>query len=307
MEICIQTMSGYDRTLELARWCERTGVPALAVADHYLAGPQLDSEAFDQLVILGGIARETSTLELSTLVSPLTFRHPAVHLKAAVTLDAMSDGRFTLGVGTGWMEQEHDAFGLDLPEMSERFDRLEETLAYIRAALGDEPTGFTGEYYRLGDFLPKPRPKNLRLVVGGQGAKRTPDLAGRFADEFNVFPGPAPWTERIERALGAAAGAGRDPGALLVSSAFPAMVASNGAAFDAMVARHAERRGTEPADVIAALERMSIPYGPVERAKDAFAELAGAGVTRVYLQLGGADLDGVAEAVDLARSASAGH
>ncbi len=159
MEICVQTMSGYDHTLGVARWCEANGVPALAVADHYLSGPSLDSEAFDQLVILGGIARETSSLELSTLVSPLTFRHPAVHLKGAVTLDSMSGGRFTLGIGTGWMEQEHEAFGIDLPEMGERFDRLEETLAYVRAALAEEPTGFEGTYYRLAEFVPQPRPR----------------------------------------------------------------------------------------------------------------------------------------------------
>lgn len=296
-------MAGYDQTRGLARWCESNGVPALAVADHYLSG-DLDSEGFDQLVILGGIARETSTLQLSSLVSPLTFRHPAVHLKAAVTLDAMTGGRFTLGVGTGWMKEEHDAFGLDLPETQERFDRLEETLDYLRAALADEPTGFDGKYYRLAEFIPQPRPQNLRLVVGGQGAKRTPDLAGRFADEFNVFPGPVSWSERIERARAAAEAAGRDPDRILISTAFPALVAADQEGFEAMVNRHAERRNSTPEKVVEAFERLGIPHGPVGQAAEMYAALVEAGITRVYLQVGGTgDLDDIARAVEAARAA----
>ncbi len=303
MEICVQTMGGYEPTLQLARWCENSGVPALAVADHYLSG-DLDSVGFDQLVILGGIARETSTLQISSLVSPLTFRHPAVHLKAAVTLDSMSGGRFSLGVGTGWMKEEHDAFGLDLPDVQERFERLEETLAYLRAALADEPTGFQGKYYRLAEFLPQPRPGNLRLVVGGQGAKRTPHLAGRFADEFNVFPGPVAWSERIERARAAAEEAGRDPDHLLISTAFPALVAADRESFDAMVSRRAELRNTTPETLTETFGRMRIPYGPVDQAAGMYAALAEAGITRVYLQMGGAgDLEDTIRAVAAARDA----
>jgi len=296
-------MTGYDRTVELARWCEANGVPALAVADHYLSG-ELDSEGYDQLVILGGIARETSELELCTLVSPLTFRHPAVHLKTAVTLDQMSGGRFTLGVGTGWMEAEHEAFGLDLPEMKERFARLEETLAYIRAAIGDEPTGSQGEYYQLAEFLPQPQPSNLRLVVGGGGAKKTPDLAGRFADEFNVFPASAPMTERIGRARQAASDAGRDPDGLLVSTAFPALIAETREGFDELLAQHVEARGSEPDKVKDAFERLGIPHGTIDQAAEGFTELADAGITRVYLQGAFNELDQTAATVEAARAAA---
>lgn len=303
MEICVQTMSGYDRTLELARWCEANDVPALAVADHYLSG-DLDSDGYDQLVILGGIARETTDLELCTLVSPLTFRHPAVHLKTAVTLDQMSGGRFTLGVGTGWMEAEHDAFGLELPEMGERFARLEETLAYLRAAIGDEPTGFDGEYYQLAGFLPQPQPSNLRLVVGGGGAKKTPILAGRFADEFNVSPAKAPWVDRIDVAKHAATEAGRDPEALVLSTAFPALIAETRAGFEELLADHVQARKTEPKKVLEAYGNLGIPHGTIEEAADGFSRLADMGITRVYLQGAFSELDAVAATVEAVRAAA---
>ncbi|MDX1449968.1 MAG: LLM class flavin-dependent oxidoreductase, partial [Acidimicrobiia bacterium] len=262
MQICVQTMRAYTDTLALARWCEAEEVPALAVADHYLSGLRTDSEGYDQLVILGGIARETSTLDLCTLVSPLTFRHPAVHLKAGVTLDQMSADRFSLGIGAGWMELEHDSFGLELYPMGERFDRLEETLGYLRAALDGSGEGFEGRYYRLAAFDPQPKPQNLRLIVGGGGKRRTPDLAGRFADEFNVFPDKeTPMHTRVARGIEVARQAGRDPNSLLVSTAFPAFVASDEDAAEALMQRRAERLETTVDEARASLDAYEIPHG----------------------------------------------
>jgi alkanesulfonate monooxygenase SsuD/methylene tetrahydromethanopterin reductase-like flavin-dependent oxidoreductase (luciferase family) len=305
MEICVQTMRGYDETVALARWCEAEGVPAMAVADHYLAGPDQKSAGYDQLVLLGGIARETSALQLSTLVSPLTFRHPAVHLKAAVTLDEMSGGRFTLGIGAGWMELEHESFGLDLHPIQERFDRLEETLGYLTAALDGSGSGFDGEYYKLAAFDPQPRPTNLRLVVGGGGRRRTPDLAGRFADEFNAFPDEEnPMAPRIQRCLESARTVGRDPAQLLLSTAFPAAVAPDAATAAAMMQRRAERMKASPDEAAESLDRYGIPHGTPEVAGAGYAALAETGITRVYLQLSGSTLDDIARAVDAARSAT---
>ncbi|MFP5331743.1 MAG: LLM class flavin-dependent oxidoreductase [Acidimicrobiia bacterium] len=306
MEICVQTMRGYPDTLALARWCETEGVPSLAVADHYLSGMKVESEGYDQLVILSGIARETTNLELCTLVSPLTFRHPAVHLKAAVTLDQMSDGRFSLGIGAGWMELEHDSFGLELYPMTERFDRLEETLQYLRAGSDGSASGFEGTYYRLAPFDPQPRPKNLRLIVGGGGKRRTPDLAGRYAEEFNAFPDKAtPMAERIGRCLDAARNAGRDPGSIRLSTAFPAFVAPDDDTAMAMIRKRSERTGTDPDETRASLDGYEIPYGTPDQGASRYAALAEAGITRVYLQLSGSTLDDVASAVDAARQAVA--
>ena len=306
MEICVQTMRGYPDTLALAQWCEAEGIPALAVADHYLSGPKQDSEGYDQLVILGGIARETSKLELCTLVSPLTFRHPAVHLKAAVTLDQMSGGRFSLGIGAGWMELEHDSFGLELYPMTERFDRLEDTLGYLKAALDGSGGGFEGTYYRLAEFEPQPRPGNLRIIVGGGGKRRTPDLAGRFADEFNAFPDKTtPMDERVGRCLESARDAGRDPEAILLSTAFPAFVAQDEATADAMIAKRAARTNTDAAGTKASLDSYEIPHGTPEKAVRQYEALASSGISRIYLQLAGNDLEEVAGAVDAARRCAA--
>lgn len=304
IEICVQTMRGYDDTVALARWCESEGVPALAVADHYLSGFDQDSDGYEQLVILGGLARETTTLQLCTLVSPLTFRHPAVHLKAAVTLDAMSGGRFSLGIGAGWMELEHEVFGLELYPMQERFDRLEETLEYLKAGLDGSAEGYEGRYYRLAPFDPQPRPADLRLVVGGGGPRRTPDLAGRFADEFNAFPAKTPVAPRVERCLDSAVEAGRDPASILVSTAFPAAVAPDAAGAERLIRQRAERAKVDPEEAAASLDGYGIPHGTPEQAAARYAELAEVGVRRVYLQVAGYSLDDIAQAVHAARLAT---
>lgn len=301
IEICVQTMRGYEDTIALARWCETEGIPALAIADHYLSGFNQTSDGYDQLVILGGIARETTDLELCTLVSPLTFRHPAVHLKAAVTLDEMSGGRFSLGIGAGWMELEHEVYGLELYPIEERFDRLEETLGYLKAGIDGSGSGFEGTYYRLAPFNPHPRPRNLRLIVGGGGRRRTPDLAGRFADEFNAFPDKNPIGERIERFKESARSAGRDLRRILVSTAFPAAVASDAETADALIRRRAERLKVDADEAAASLAALGIPLGLPSQAAPVYASLAEAGVTRIYLQLSGAPLDDIARAVEAAR------
>jgi alkanesulfonate monooxygenase SsuD/methylene tetrahydromethanopterin reductase-like flavin-dependent oxidoreductase (luciferase family) len=303
IEICVQTMRGYPDTLALAQWCERQGIPALAVADHYLSGPGLTGEAFDQLVILGGIARETSTLGLCTLVSPLTFRHPAVHLKAAVTLDQMSEGRFSLGIGAGWMESEHEAFGLELFDVPERMDRLEETLGYLRAAIDGSGAGFEGKHYQLASFPPQPTPTNLRLIVGGGGARRTPRLAGQFGDEFNAFPDQdTDMRTRIGRCQAAAAEAGRVPAAVLLSTAFPAAVAKDAAVAEELIARRAARMDVDLASARTTLDRLEIPHGTPDQAAARYASLSEAGITRVYLQLSGSTLPEVEAAVESARA-----
>lgn len=297
MQIAVQTMTTYDDTLRLARWCEANGVDALAVADHYLLGVHRELPALDQLVVLGGIARETSTLELCTLVSPVTFRHPAVHLKQAVTLDEMSGGRFSLGIGTGWMEEEHDAFGIELFSMNERFERLAESLAYVRAALDGSGEGFEGDHYRLAAFVPQPVPANLRIVVGGGGARKTPELAGRYADEFNVFPGETPMDERIGRAQDTWSEHGRT-GSLFISTAFPPVAGSDQAEVDAVLGRIAERFDRPPDDVATRYADLGIPVGLPDVIGEALSRLESIGVERVYLQTGG-DVDAAIRQAEL--------
>ncbi len=292
MRFAIQTMAGYSSTLEVARWAESQGAAFLSVADHYLSDHEPTSPALDQLVVLGGIARETNTLQLSTLVSPVTFRHPAVMWKQAVTLDEMSGGRFSLGVGTGWMELEHTLYGIEFPETKERFARMEEALGYFRAGLSEDGPGFEGRYYKLDPFVSQPRPKNLRLIVGGTGRHRTPTLAGKFADEFNVFPGPE-LVERIELARKSAKEAGRDPDQLLISTAFPDVVGNDRADYEDALGRMAAERKRTPEEMAARLDEVGIPHGTSDEVAERIKPLAAAGITVVHLQVSRDELDSV--------------
>ncbi len=202
------------------------------------------------------------------------------------------------------MELEHESFGLELHPIGERFDRLEETLAYIRAGTDGSGSGFDGEYYRLAPFDPQPQPTGLRLVVGGSGRRRTPELAGRFADEFNVFPAATPMAPRVETCMDAAAHAGRESAAIRVSTAFPAAVGPDQATAHALLAARAERAKTDVSKVISRFDELGIPRGNPDEAAPAYSTLAAAGVTRVYLQLAANTLEDVAQAVAAARQAA---
>ena len=237
-----QVGGSYSELRDLAQWAEDQGLDAFARSDHFLN--QDDSApSTDALTTYGGLAEATTSIHLVVLVTPLTFRHPAVIAKTATTLDEMSGGRFALGVGTGWMQSEHDAFGLDLPPLAERFDRLGETLGYLNAAFTSNE-GFAGRYYHLDPIDVLPRPTNLSIVVGGGGPKKTPTYAGQFADEYNLFVTDRPTLEeRIGVMRSAAATAGRSADAITVSLAGPVVVAPDEASYRTMLERRGARRG----------------------------------------------------------------
>jgi alkanesulfonate monooxygenase SsuD/methylene tetrahydromethanopterin reductase-like flavin-dependent oxidoreductase (luciferase family) len=285
----------HDRLVELATWAERRGLDAFARSDHYLT-PDGSAHATDALVSLAAVATATSSIRLVTLVSPLTFRHPAVMAKSATTLDEISGGRFTLGVGTGWMEAEHDAFGLDLPELGERFDRLEEALAYITTVFRGGGTA-TGAYYRLDrtPILPAAS-SGLEIVVGGGGPRKTPTLAGRFAHEYNMFVTDAEtMSARLAVMREAATAAGRDPDEILISVAGPGMVHATEAEHEEVLRDRAGRREMSVDDYTAMLDDRNVPHGTPERARRAIDRMEELGVGRYYVQeyapLADVDLD----------------
>ncbi len=290
MEFAFQTFGLYENVLEVARFSEERGLPAIALPDHYLMA--MDEEkakvtpASDALIQFAGLARDTSDLELVVLVSPITFRHPAVLVKTAITIDRMSGGRFTLGIGTGWMDREHEVFGFDYPPMSERFAMLEEALAYSRAALSDEPVGYSGEYFTLEDFPIAPRPTGkVKLLVGGSGASKTPRLAGMYADEFNVSLGDD-LAVRIDRARTAAAEAGRDPDDLMLSSVGQIIGGATESDLDhrlGLIAAEAGVTKDELAEQFRRRQRVA-PMGTYDQLRERFAELEGLGISRFYIQ-----------------------
>src|SRR5919107_2672243 len=174
-----QQGASYDDLLAVARCAEDAGYDAFFRSDHYLVMGDGDGQPgpTDAWVTLAGLARETTSIRLGTLVTAGTFRLPGVLAISVAQVDAMSGGRVELGLGTGWYEQEHTAYGIPFPPLGERFERLEEQLQVVRGLWSDGPFSFEGKHYRLADSpaLPKPAQRpGPPIVMGGFGAKRTP-------------------------------------------------------------------------------------------------------------------------------------
>lgn len=286
----------YDQLLAAARWAEANGLASFARSDHYYSSREPRPDATDAFATLAGLARDTATIRLGVLVSPITFRHPAVIAKNAATIDQMSGGRLDLGVGTGWMELEHEAYGLPFPPWPERFQRLEEALAYLEAAFGPDPARFEGAYYRI-DADVRPKPTGLRIIVGGQGPRRTPALAGRYADEYNHFIAPdSVIAPKIERVRTAAVEAGRNPEAIRCSVMGPVLTGRDRASYRRRLEAAAAARERDPDDLEQAWRGAGIPVGDPDDVQATLDALAAAGVDHYYVQhLDLADLSGIDE------------
>ena len=280
-----QVGGSYARLLELALWAESVGFDAFSRSDHYMDG-QNSASATDALTTLAGLSRDTSTIRLNVLVSPLTFRHPGNLAKSAATIDEISGGRLELGVGTGWMESEHDAFGFDFPSLKDRFSRLEESVAYLRAAFGRAAGGFDGKHYRLADIDVLPAPTGrLPLIIGGGGPKRTPTIAGKYGDELNMFSKPLDQlVSRRDVMRAAAIGAGRDPDTIKLSLiGFPIIGDDEADYRDRLEARAAATdRDAEAYETF--LIGRGMLHGTVDRVRSQFDALRQAGVGRYYIQ-----------------------
>ncbi len=197
MEICLMIEGQEDVTwddwLALASACETHGVGTLFRSDHYLSvDDRRERGSLDAWATISALSATTVKLRLGTMVSPATFRHPAVLAKAVTTADHISGGRVELGIGAGWWEREHELYGFDLPPIGPRVDALEEQLQVVLGHWGEGPFSFAGEYFRAKDLdaLPKPlqRP-HPPLILGGSGGPRSLRLAARYADEYNIGDG----------------------------------------------------------------------------------------------------------------------
>jgi F420-dependent oxidoreductase-like protein len=180
----------WEQWCALADACEEHGVETLFRSDHYISQSNEDGNvAHDAWTTLAGLAARTTTLRLGTLVSPATFRRPALLANAAATVDHISGGRVELGLGGGWMEREHRAYGFPFPETSERLARFAEQLEIVHRLWSDERVDFHGTYYSLEDAPAQPKPVQLPhppILVGGSGTRGTAEPAARFADEYNT-------------------------------------------------------------------------------------------------------------------------
>ena len=280
-----QQGASYDDLLAVAREAERLDFDAFFRSDHFLSmGPGSGEPGpTESWVTLAGLARDTERIRLGTMVTAATFRLPGPLAIAVATVDAMSGGRVELGLGAGWFEDEHRAYGVPFPSTRERFDRLEEQLAIV-TGLWTTPVGerfdFQGRHYQLSDSpaLPKPvqRPRPP-VIVGGFGKRRTPALAARYADEFNVAFAPlGDFRTLVAAVTDACERAGRDPSSMTWSTAQVLCCGEDEEAYR----RRAVAIGREPEQL-----RATALAGTVAEVTDKLGTFADGGAQRVYLQV----------------------
>lgn len=272
----------YDTLLTVAKATEDLGFDAFFRSDHYLSMGNVDGlpGPTDAWITLAGLARETRRIRLGTLMTAATFRLPGPLAIQVAQVDQMSGGRVELGIGAGWFEDEHKAYGIPFP--SEKFARLEEQLAILTGLWGTE-TGKTfdyeGRFYQLADSpaLPKPVRGDVPLVIGGHGPHRTPRLAARFADEFNIpFASLADTERQFARVRAAAEQAGRSATELVYSNALVACVGKD----EAELARRASAIGRD----VAELRTNGLAGTPAE-VVEKIGKYQEAGAQRIYLQI----------------------
>jgi F420-dependent oxidoreductase-like protein len=214
----------WDEIHEIATHCEQTGWDGVYFADHFMPngpGPEpLDGNTLECWSIMAALAASVPRLRLAPLVTSVTYRHPAVLAKIAAAVDQVSHGRLTLGIGAGWQENEHAAYGLALGTIRERMDRFEEAVQILHAMLREPRTTFAGEYFQVRDAPNQPAPvqDRLPLLIGGGGERRTLRIAAQYADQWNSWTTPEVLAHKISVLRGHCADVGRDPGDIHVST-----------------------------------------------------------------------------------------
>src|ERR1700733_8163448 len=213
-----------DDIYEITSHCERTGWDGVYFADHFMPngpGPEpLDGDILECWSIIAALAATVPRLRLAPLVTSVTYRHPAVLANIAAAVDQVSHGRLTLGIGAGWQENEHAAYGLAAGTLAERMDRFEEATQILRSLLSQPRTTFEGQYFRIQDAPNQPAPVQdpLPLLVGGGGERRTLAIAARYADEWNAWTTPELLAHKVSVLRAHCEEAGRDPSEIRVST-----------------------------------------------------------------------------------------
>ena len=284
----------WDDWVALASACEEQGVEALFRSDHYVSGFDESRPVLDAWATISGLAARTTKLELGTLVSPATFRHPAVLARCATTANEISGGRVTLGMGAGWMEREHDAYGFEFGTTRERVARLGEQLEIVHGLLHDERVNFNGTHYKLHDAPGLSRP-DLPVLVGGSAKPGTAVPAVRFADEYNALFGTLDEVRQRRQLLDEACErGGRDPSTLRYSLMAPCVVGRTEQEVLESARRIGARFGRSPEDVLERYREHG-PVGTIAQAVERLKQIEEIGYERVMLQhLVHDDLDTVA-------------
>ncbi len=294
----------WDQWVALATGCEEHGIPTLFRSDHYmnldLQHPERGS--LDAWATLNALAAVTTTVRLGTMVSPATFRHPSELAKLVATADHVSGGRVELGLGAGWHEREHEAYGFPFPDTRTRVDVLEEQLQVVLGTWTEAPFSFNGSHYTLKDLDARPKPVQRPrppLIMGGSAGPRSAALAARYADEYNTpFATLQDIATRKAAVTAACEATGREPLPFSVMTGF--VVGADEAELRDRAVRLGERIGST-ADALLGDPPAAWIFGTIERAAEQLGALRDAGVHRVMCQnLLHDDLDVLALIAELA-------
>jgi F420-dependent oxidoreductase-like protein len=296
MDVClmIEGQEGvtWDQWVSLALACEEHGFEGLFRSDHYLSFDHpRERGAFDAWTTLAALGTITERIRLGTLVSPVTFRHPALLAKSVVTVDHASEGRVELGMGAGWFEREHNAYGFPFPATADRMDILAEQVEIVHRLwdLDEGEVTFDGRHYRLEDCsaLPKPvQDPHPPLIIGGGAGPRSAALAARWADEYDVvFVDPATARELRGRISAACEDIGRDPADVRFSLLTRVVVGADERELKRRASALMDRQDQD-GDVDAFLDEMraTMTVGTVDQVLERLAAYANAGVERVLMQ-----------------------
>lgn len=279
--------SSWADILELTRHCEATGWDGVYFADHFMPNgadeTPLDGDMLECWSVMAGLAAAVPRLRLGTLVSSVTYRHPAVLANIAAAVDRISEGRLLLGIGAGWQLNEHAAYGIELGSVKERLDRFEEACVIVNSLLREKRTTFEGDYFAVRDAPNQPAPvqERMPLLIGGGGEKRTMKIAAQHADEWNSWATPEVLEHKVGVLRGHCETLGRDPAEIAVSTQGLLFLSTDETWLDRMRSSDVGRAaivGT-PAEVTeivgryrdAGADELIVPaftFGPVERAKD---------------------------------------
>ncbi len=217
-------MRSWSEILELTQHCEATGWDGVYFADHFMPNgadtTPLDGPTLECWSVMAGLAAATTRLRLAPLVTSVTYRHPTVLANIAAAVDNISNGRLLLGLGAGWQENEHQAYGLELGTIKQRLDRFEEACELIVSMTRHNRTNFKGAYYEVADAPNQPAPvqEKLPILIGGGGERRTLRIAAQYADEWNAWTDPPTLAHKLSVLKQHCDAVGRDPSEIKVST-----------------------------------------------------------------------------------------
>ena len=279
----------WERWIHILGLAERLGFPTVFRSDHYFIGPPQDSlEAYLSFAVA---ARETRSIRFGPLVTPVTFRSPVDVGRMAAQIDLLSGGRFVMGLGAGWNEAEHNAYGIPFPAVKERMDRLEEALQLVQTLWSESPATFQGKHYQLdgADLKPKPTGGRPPILIGGSGEKRLLRMVARYASEWNcVNLAPDAYAGKVAVLERHCEAEGRDPATIGRSMMTFAVLGPDEATLDRgtrrLMGMWGAREGMAPAEYRAGMRARGLLAGGTDEIVDTLGQLAERGLQEIDFQ-----------------------